>query len=175
MTELLEAEASSGSAILSSFCNVLGKTGQAAAALFAELDEDGSGELDFAEWQHALERLGVHVSEAAARAAMDELDLDHGSTLEITELLAKLHEFQRERRVFAATVLGNICDYVKSTKTSVVRVFARVDRDGSGDLDLLEMQEAMRKMGSDLSDMEVKEVMHEISPPLTAMRELRAG
>ena len=64
---------------------------------------------------------------------------------------------QRQRRVFATTVLGNICDYVRKTNTSIVRVFSRMDADGSGDLDVIELQAALLKMGQDLSELEVEE------------------
>ena len=55
-------------------------------------------------------------------------------------------------------VLGNVIEHLKTTSASVVRVFARVDADGSGSLDLLELQEAFRKMSQDLSELEVEEV-----------------
>lgn len=67
------------------------------------------------------------------------------------------------RRVFATTVLGSICEHLNTTKTSVVRVFARVDADGSGSLDVLELQEAFRKMKQDLSELEVEEIMRELN------------
>ena len=85
------------------------------------------------EWHQALEGLGIKVQPAAADAAMKELDIDGGSTLEVVELVDKIEEFQRKRRVFVSTVLGRVCEYVDSTNTSLVRLFARVDRDGSGD------------------------------------------
>ena len=72
--------------------------------------------------------------------------MDGDASLVIEELLTKIAEFQRMRRVFAGTVLGNICEHLKSTKKSVVRVFKNVDADGSGALDVLELQEAFRKL-----------------------------
>ena len=164
MTALLEAEAASGSAILSKLCNLLSASGQTAAELFAQLDVDGSGELDATEWHQALEGLGIKVQAAAADAAMKELDMDGGSTLEVVELVDKIAEFQRKRRVFVSTVLGRVCEYIDSTNTSLVRLFARVDRDGSGDLDVVELQEALRKMGQDLSELEVEEITRELAP-----------
>ena len=163
MTALLEAEAAAGSTILSKLCKVLQATGQTAAELFAEIDTDGSGELDATEWQIMLwERLGIRVQAAAADAAMKELD--GGSTLEIAPLVGKLEDYQRKRRVFAGTVLSGVCEYIKSTNTSLVRLFARVDRDGSGDLDVVELQEALRKMDQDLSELEVEEITRELAP-----------
>ena len=42
MTEMLEAEATSGSSILSTFCHYLHTSGETAAKLFGELDADGA-------------------------------------------------------------------------------------------------------------------------------------
>lgn len=77
-------------------------------------------------------------------------------------MVARLEEFQRQRRVFAGTVLGAVCDYVKATNTSVARIFHQVDADGSGDLDPMELQEALRRMGQDLNELEVEEIMREL-------------
>ena len=163
MAKMLEAEAATPKAILSGFVNYNHKQGITARELFEQLDEDGSGELDAAEFHKALETVGIHVGAEAARAAMDELDLDGDRNLEVDELLHRLAEFRRQRRVFATSVLGKLLDHVQKTRTSVVRVFARVDTDGSGDLDVVELQEAMRSMGQDLNELEVEEIMRELS------------
>ena len=41
-------------------------------------------------------------------------------------------------------------------------VLRRVDSDGSGDLDVIEFQEALRRMGQDLTPNQVEEVMYEL-------------
>jgi Ca2+-binding EF-hand superfamily protein len=163
MERMLEQAAAAPAAVLGSFCSHLHTTGKTAAMLFQELDEDGSGELDVEEFHAALGHVGINVNKESALAAMGQLDVDGDRTLQINELVAHLAEFQRQRRVFASTVLGNICDYVRRTRTSVVRVFSRVDTDGSGDLDAVELQEAFLKMGQDLSELEVEEVMRELN------------
>jgi len=43
--------------------------------VFEGFDEDGDGWLDSSEFHQALNKVGIHVSEFAARNAMDELDL----------------------------------------------------------------------------------------------------
>ena len=49
---------------------------------------------------------------------------------------------------------------VKQTNTSVARVLSRVDSDGSGDLDILELQEAMIKLGCEhLNELEIEEML----------------
>jgi len=52
---------------------------------------------------------------------MDELDMDGGGDLELTELTAKLDEYRRQRRSFAANVLGGVLEHTQRTKTSVTR------------------------------------------------------
>ena len=44
----------------------------------------------------------------------------------------------------------------------VLSVLRRVDSDGSGDLDVIEFQEALRRMGQDLTPNQVEEVMYEL-------------
>jgi len=45
---------------------------------------------------------------------------DGDKQLQIAQLLPRLEELQRQRRVFATSGLGHICDYLKKTHTSVV-------------------------------------------------------
>jgi Ca2+-binding EF-hand superfamily protein len=163
LSKLMDAEASTPKVILNTFCQNLISSGKSVKEFFEEMDEDGSGWLDPVEFHAALLRIGIHCTEFAARAAMDELDVDGDRSLQLSELVDHLNEHQRQRRVFATTVLGNICDYVRKTNTSVVRVFSRVDADGSGDLDVIELQAALLKMGQDLSELEVEEVLSELS------------
>lgn len=162
MDEIIEQDASSGPSVLTNLCNHLHVHGTNAQELFDSFDDDNTGDLDAKEFHAILVQVGINVSETAARQAMNELDLDGDGQLEISELVNNIAEFQRKRRVFAAKTLGKVCDYVKQAKTSVARVFSRVDSDDSGNLDVLEMQEAFRKMGQDLSELEVEEIMQEL-------------
>lgn len=162
MAALVEAGSTTPESILSAFCNHLHNTKQTAAELFKALDADGSGRLDAAEFSRALRKIGLSVGELAARVAMDALDLAGDGWLHVDETVAQLEVFQRRRRVFASAVLGNVCDYLKKTRASLVKIFCRVDSDFSGLLDVLELQEALRKMGQDLSELEARELMQEL-------------
>ena len=149
-------------AVLSKICQYLNSQREPAAVVFSRLDTDGGGSLDLDEFHSALSSLGIEISREAAVEVMDELDMDGGGDLELKELTAKLDEYRRGRRAFAARVLGNVLEYTKRTNTSVTRVFARVDKDGSGDLDIDELQQAIHNMGQVLSQTEVQEVMIEL-------------
>ena len=148
--------------VLSKICHYLNIHGETAAAVFSRLDTDGGGSLDLDEFHQALNSLGIEITHEAASEVMDELDMDGGGDLELKELTAKLDAYRRGRRAFAARVLGGVLEYTERTKTSVTRVFASVDTDGSGDLDIVEFQEAMRSMGQVLTHLEIQEVMAEL-------------
>ena len=75
MEDLIEQEASSGRTVLSKLCSYLNSHSITAKDLFVELDQDGTGDLDAAEFHAALVKVGVDVSEKAAQRAMKELDL----------------------------------------------------------------------------------------------------
>ena len=159
---MIEKEATQPRVVLSQLSIHLQAKRTTPQALFDELDTDGTGDLDAAEFQAVLAHIGVYVSEHAASRAMAALDVDGDGTLETKELAQAVEEYQRQRRVWSATVLGNLLDYVKKTKLSVQRVFAHVDADGSGNLDVQELQEAMLKLGQDLSELDVEEIMYEL-------------
>jgi Ca2+-binding EF-hand superfamily protein len=95
MQELREAEASTGSAILSRLCRHLEHGGLSPESFFEQLDTDGDGELDLGEFEAALHSVGVVVGRAAVQRAMAELDLDRGGTLEIAELVRARRDSRR--------------------------------------------------------------------------------
>ena len=112
--------------------------------------------------QRALLELGLQTTPQGATNALSELDSDGDGSLDANELLMRISEFQRKRRVFANTVLLSIFEYVDRTNTSIMRVFACADRDGDGELDTVELQQALYKVGQNLSETEVDEIMYEI-------------
>jgi Ca2+-binding EF-hand superfamily protein len=79
--------------------------------------------------------------------------------MHLAQLLKKRPAHDRSAQVFTARVLGHVVDFVARTNTSLTRLFAQVDSDGSGALDVLELQEALRKLHQDLSEMEVQDLM----------------
>ena len=157
-----ERRAKDAVTVLSKICQYLNTQREPAAVVFSRLDTDGGGSLDLGEFHSALSSLGIEISREAAVEVMDELDMDGGGDLELKELTAKLDEYRRGRRAFAAKVLAGVLEYTKRTNTSVNHVFARVDTDGSGDLDIDELQQAIHNMGQVLTQMEVQEVMIEL-------------
>ena len=78
------------------------------------------------------------------------------------ELSARLAAYRRKRRTFVAKVFNQCFEYIHKSGHSATQVFSRVDTDGSGELDLLEFQESMRRMGQSLSPNQAFEVMAEL-------------
>lgn len=163
MKEMLDAAATLPNGILSGLCNHLRETGQSVHTLCERLDVDGSGHVSFDALYAKLQQLGLRATKFAIKAAVDELDLNGNLVLEVSELVKSLEDFQRSMRIFANTVLGSICDYVERTRSSVVQLFAGMDSDGSGALDSLEMQEALRCIGIELDELDVRDVMAELA------------
>ena len=138
--QLVEREHSKGTSILATFNHRLLSSGKTAVELFSQLDTDGTGDLDMNEFHAALTSVGLKVTLEAAGRAMAELDRDGDGTINCAELIRGLSEFQRKRRVFANGVLERVLQYVSRTNTSMARTFSKVDADGSGLLDVLELQ-----------------------------------
>ena len=158
MLALEVAEQSTGRAILSRLCNHLARTGSDINSLLDRTE----GVLDVAEFQLLLKKVDIEMGTESTAHAMKDLDVDGDGSLQISELSACLTEFKRTRRVFASEVLGHVVDFVDQTNTSLPRLFARVDSDGSGTLDVFELQEAMRRLHQDLNDMDVIDLLQEL-------------
>jgi hypothetical protein len=80
-------------------------------------------------------------------------------SITIVELSAQLGSYRRGRRAFVAKVFNQCFDFIHRTGVSATQVFSRVDVDGSGELDVLEFQESMRRMGQSLTSNQAAEVM----------------
>jgi calmodulin len=141
----------SASSILGALARYMDASGATVASIFAANDKDQSGHLNVTEFHDALLAIGIQQSERSAREALKELDMDGDGNMALTELTAHLSEHRRKRRTFAAKVLSEIFDFIDKTNASATRIFARVDSDGSGDLDVLEFQEALSRMGQELT------------------------
>eukprot|EP01043_Picozoa_sp_COSAG02_P022691 COSAG02_NODE_1187_length_14003_cov_48.566240_3_plen_297_part_00 len=148
--------------VLCHICQHLNAHNETAAAIFSRQDTDGGGSLDREEFHEALVSLGIEITQESAAEVLSELDEDGGGDLELVELTSRLDDYRRGRRSFAAQVLGDVLDFTARTNVSVTRVFAHVDADGSGDLDVVEFQTAMENMGQTLTELEITEVMSEL-------------
>ena len=152
----------SASSILAALVLYMDTERKTVPEIFAANDGDDSGHLDPVEFHDALLAIGIQQSERTARQVMRELDMDQDGDISLAELTARLTSYRRKRRAFAAKVLSNVFDFINKTNASATRIFSRVDSDGTGDLDVLEFQEALRRMGQNLTPDQVHEIMNEL-------------
>jgi len=69
--------------------------------IFDTLDSDGSGELEFTEWEAAAMLSFTSISEEAMRAAFHVLDTDHSGTISVQELTRVMPEVNKDELVAA--------------------------------------------------------------------------
>lgn len=132
------------------------------ADVFRGVDVDGSGDLTRDEFHDALVGIGIPHKPAAVEAVMDELDMDGDQSINLIELSTQVAVYRRNRRAFVAKVFNQCFEYLRKSGTCATQIFSRVDVDGSGELDLIEFQESMRKMGQNLTSNEAVEIMAEL-------------
>ena len=132
------------------------------ADVFQGVDVDGSGDLTADEFHEALLSLDISHKKETVAAVIEELDMDGDATITLTELSAQLAVYRRKRRAFVAKVFNQCFEHIHTSGHSATQIFSRVDVDGSGELDVLEFQESMRRMGQNLSPNQAFEVMAEL-------------
>lgn len=102
--------------------------------MFAEIDADGSGEIDANELHNALADIGIDVDLAVVRHVIAALDFDDGGAISIMEMSSAMDAHKRKRRAFAANVLASALEAVNVRKLSIFQLFQNFDRDKSGAL-----------------------------------------
>lgn len=152
----------SASCVLAALVNYMDANGATVAKVFDTNDGDQSGHLNITEFHETLLAIGIRHSEDTAREVMKELDMDDDGDISLAELTARLTTFRRKRRAYATKVLARVFDYIDKTHASLTRIFARVDSDGTGDLDIVEFQETLRRMGQQLTPDQASAVMSEL-------------
>jgi Ca2+-binding EF-hand superfamily protein len=130
--------------------------------IFEDVDVDGDNKLTTEEFHNALLGLGVHHPLEATKAAVNELDMDGDESISPAELSAQLAAYRRKRRTLVAKVFKQCFEFIQKSGQTASQIFSRVDTDGSGELDLLEFQESMRRMGQNLTPNQACEVMAEL-------------
>ena len=154
-----EEELGSTVAVLAGLCEYMEKSGETIAEIC------GSDDLSVQEFHGALTRIGIKASLRTAREIMTELAMDrihNRQELTAAEVNVRLETYRRKRRAFASKVLNDVFAQIQKTKACATRIFARVDADGTGMLDVFELQEALLRMGQELTPEQVHDVMAEL-------------
>jgi Ca2+-binding EF-hand superfamily protein len=136
--------------------------------LFATFDKDGSGEIDISELSaglKAMDPLGVDLSPAQAKAFRDDIDADFNGTISLQEFKTAV-EFRKPKKGAEVevwhTILLKVDDNPEQWERSVERLFKKMDIDGSGEIDVVEVGLALKKLGIHMSDDMLKTFVGEI-------------
>jgi len=107
------------------------------AAIFDQLDADGSGEIDESEIRQGLSKLGLPSGDDYVADLLGGYDTDNSKTVSKDEFLR----------------------YVKDKEQAMVKVFKNLDKDGSGTISHDEIVECMKQMGITASDSDGKRMV----------------
>jgi Ca2+-binding EF-hand superfamily protein len=143
--------------------------------LFRQFDADGSGRIDLGELLAALAALGVaDLAEEGLLGIMDELGIDQGAGEDagldfpgFGELVGQLYAaddgeegvWERARRGLVRLFGAGLGDAELWDRTDTA--FLELDADGSGQLDMTELDAAMRLIGVQVRDDELARMVEE--------------
>ena len=143
--------------------------------LFRQFDADGSGRIDLGELLAALAALGVaDLAEEGLLGIMDELGIDQGAGEDagldfpgFGELVGRLYAaddgeegvWERARRGLVRLFGAGLGDAELWDRTDAA--FRELDADGSGQLDMSELNAAMRLIGVQVRDDELARMVEE--------------
>ena len=114
--------------------------------VFQRYDRDGSGDIDVSELRDALHGMGLPTDTAQAATVLAKYDADRSGRLELpefTQLVNELRRFQAGKAVPTPAARTP----AKAAPDDALDAFRRYDRDGSGDIDVSELRDALRGMG----------------------------
>eukprot|EP00918_Siedleckia_nematoides_P087827 GHVU01193067.1.p1 GENE.GHVU01193067.1~~GHVU01193067.1.p1 ORF type:complete len:152 (-),score=31.94 GHVU01193067.1:399-854(-) len=112
--------------------------------LFDELDVDGNGTLEHQDIMKVMDKMGVKVSEAEAKAIIAKADKDNSGSVCFDEFVTSLCEEARRVRV-----------------SRLRRAFQQIDEDGNGQISSDELKKLVREYGGapDITDAQIQEFM----------------
>jgi Ca2+-binding EF-hand superfamily protein len=129
---------------------------------FKEIDVDGSGEIDVTEL--AQMNLGAAMTVSQLEAFIQEVDLDFNQRVSLTEFMAAVDKRKPRGKDGAhlssadaawSAILRTIDKDPKSWQRSTQRIFHTFDRDGSGSIDVCELEAGLISLGVRLSSDQV--------------------
>ena len=104
--------------------------------IFRKYDEDGSGSIDVRELDQAMNDLGINNDATQTRSVMSWYDKDNSGGLQLVEYRALMQETRNFQRGQQA-----------SSPDDDERIFRKYDEDGSGDIDVRELDQALNALG----------------------------
>lgn len=113
---------------------------------FSLFDKNGDGKITTKELGTVMESLGENPTEAELKEMISEVDTDGSGTIEWSEFLKMMKERKKEG------------EFNEEELRDVFKVF---DKDNSGFISASELKEVSSKLGRNLTDEDVKEMMKE--------------
>lgn len=113
---------------------------------FSLFDKNGDGKINTKELGTVMESLGENPTEAELKEMISEVDTDGSGTIEWSEFLKMMKERKKEE------------EFNEEELSDVFKVF---DKDNSGFISASELKEVSSKLGRNLTDEDVKEMMKE--------------
>ena len=126
---------------------------QKALNLFAEIDVDGSGEIDHEEFEQFIRRLGVYLNEQQVQWLIAELDRDGGGDISSAEFMALVFKDKGSLSAMVDGALEKIFEQLggNHAKPKAAKIFREIDKDDSGELSYEEFADALKLLGVTLS------------------------
>ncbi|XP_057303781.1 calmodulin-A-like [Hydractinia symbiolongicarpus] len=112
---------------------------------FNKFDQDGDGTITITELKTVLSSMGQEVDENDIKVMLEDLDTTNGNTIEFPAFL---------------TMMTMKVDQ-KDLKNEILQTFQFFDKDGDGSITGVEVKEAMLKLGEDLTEEEIAEMVKE--------------
>jgi Ca2+-binding EF-hand superfamily protein len=141
-----------------------------AAELFAIYDTDGSGEIDFSELKSLMESLKVILTDVELMNMAADLDVDGNAEIglvEFEEMLVRMYNSKdkygawREASNALVRKLGAGLDVEMVLPRKCREIFNEYDTDGSGYIDLGELEQAMHSLGVEVDSETVVQMVDE--------------
>lgn len=112
---------------------------------FRLFDKDGDGSITTTELGTVMRNLGQNPSEEALKQMINEVDADDSGTIDFAEFLTLMARKMK----------------TKDSQAEILEAFKVFDCDGSGKISAAELRQVMHKLGEQLSDEEVEEMISE--------------
>ena len=127
--------------------------------MFKKVDVDGDGVISAKEFADALFNAGVEIDGLEALVRSIDMAAVDSKSADLTNLFSKIEAVGGVSRQMADRALARICAYLNLNRLTAKELFESVDADGSGELDIEELQQALASIGVELSLQNVRNVM----------------
>eukprot|EP01051_Picozoa_sp_SAG22_P003916 SAG22_NODE_200_length_15420_cov_4.424581_4_plen_2131_part_00 len=130
--------------------------------LFDEIDEDGSGELEFEEVRLLLGSIDDEIHDEEVQKVFTELDRDEDGIVTFSDFLDWWQTVRSDREGNRWAGIVNVRNRELQEKEDLEELFSNIDKDGGGTIDAGELLTLTSDLGLALTSMEIQEAMRDI-------------